>query len=155
MTMTTSDKFQRHSFKVAFKLTAKSVRSHILTFGIFENRIAGLGSCEDSIIGARAGVGAAGAGTFCPEPEPEPEPPISFTRSRSRSRSRNAAPEPDAGVGAGMLPRSRSRSRSRPKMSRLRIPGVGPYLRVVEGNWKLTATACGIAVRTSIGVCRI
>ena len=39
--MTTSDKFQRHSFKVAFKLTAKSVRNHILTFGIFENRIAG------------------------------------------------------------------------------------------------------------------
>ena len=27
--------------KVAFKLTAKSVRSHILTFGIFENRNAG------------------------------------------------------------------------------------------------------------------
>ena len=101
--MTTSDKFQRLSFKVAFKLTAKSVRSHILTFGIFENRIAGLGSCEDSIIGA--GAGAAGAGTFCPEPEPEPEPPNSFTRSRSRSR--NAAPEPEpecrpgAGAGAG------------------------------------------------------
>ena len=38
--MTTSDKFQRHSFKVAFKLTAKSVRSHILTFDIFENHIA-------------------------------------------------------------------------------------------------------------------
>ena len=38
--MTTSDKFQRHSFKVAFKLMAKSVRSHILTFDIFENRIA-------------------------------------------------------------------------------------------------------------------
>ena len=75
--MTTSDKFQRHSFKVAFKLTAKSVRSHILTFDIFENRIAGLGSSEDSIIGA--GAGAAGAGTFCPEPEPEPEPPNSFT----------------------------------------------------------------------------
>ena len=82
--MTTSDKFQRHSFIVAFKLTAKSVRSHILTFGIFENRIAGLGSGEDSIIGAGAGAGVAGAGTFCPEPEP----------------------------GAGMLPRSRSRSRS-------------------------------------------
>ena len=72
--MTTGDKFQRHSFKVAFKLTAKSVRSHILTFGIFENRIAGLGSCEDSIIGAGAGVGAAGAGAaeqFYSEPEPE------------------------------------------------------------------------------------
>ena len=89
--MTTSDTFQRRSFKVAFKLTVKSVRTHILTFGIFENRIAGLGSCEDSIIGA--GAGAAGAGTFCPEPEPEP--PNSFTRSRSRSRSRNAAPEPE------------------------------------------------------------
>ena len=93
--MTTSDKFQRHSFKVAFKLTAKPVRSHILTFGIFENRIAGLGSYEDLIIGAGAGAGAAGAGTFFPEPEPEPEPPNSFTRSRSRSRSRNAAPEPE------------------------------------------------------------
>ena len=91
--MTTSDKFQRHSFKVAFKLTAKPVRSHILTFGIFENRIAGLGSYEDLIIGAGAGAGAgaAGASTFCPEPEP----PNSFTRSRSRSRSRNAAPEPE------------------------------------------------------------
>ena len=87
--MTTSDKFQRNSFKVTFKLTAKSVRSQILTFGIFENRIAGLGSCEDSIIGA--GAGASGAGTFCPEPEPEP--PNSFTRSRSRNR--NAAPEPE------------------------------------------------------------
>ena len=93
--MTTSDKFQRHSFKVAFKLTGKSVRSHILTFGIFENRIAGLGSMEDSIIGAGAGAGAAGAGTFCPEPEPEPEPPNSFTRSRSWSRSRNTVPEPE------------------------------------------------------------
>ena len=100
--MTTSDKFQRHSFKVAFKLTAKSVRSHILTFDIFENRIAGLDSYEDLIIragagagagAAGAGAGAAGAGTFCPEPEPEPEPPNSFTRSRSRSR--NAAPEPE------------------------------------------------------------
>ena len=87
--MTTSDKFQRHSFKVAFEFTAKSVRSHILTFGIFENRIAGWGSYEDLIIGA----GAAGAGTFCPEPES----PYSFTRSRSRSRSRsqNASPEPE------------------------------------------------------------
>ena len=93
--MTTSDKFQRHLFKVAFKLTAKSVTCHILKFGIFENRIAGLGSCDDSIIGAGAGAGAPGAGTFCPEPEPEPEPPNSFTRSRSRSRSRNAAPEPE------------------------------------------------------------
>ena len=89
--MTTSDTFQRDTFKVAFKLTARSVRSHILTFGIFENRVAGLGLCEDSIIGA--GAGAAGAGTFYPEREPEPEPPNSFTRSRSRSRSRNAAPE--------------------------------------------------------------
>ena len=34
--MTTSDKFQRHSFKVAFKLTAKSERSHILTFDILK-----------------------------------------------------------------------------------------------------------------------
>ena len=93
--MTTSDKFQRHLFKVASKLTGKSVRSHILTFGIFENRIAGLGSCEDSIIGAGAGAGATGAGTFCPEPEPEPEPPNSFTRSRSWSRSRNTVPEPE------------------------------------------------------------
>ena len=100
--MKTSDKFQRHSFKVAFKLTAKSVKNHILTFGIFENRIAGLGSCEDSIIGAGAGAGAgaAGAGTFCPEPEPEPEPPNSFTRSRSWSRSRNATPGAGAGAGA-------------------------------------------------------
>ena len=39
--MTTSDKFQRYSFKVAFKLTFKLVRSHILTFGIFQNRIPG------------------------------------------------------------------------------------------------------------------
>ena len=54
--MTTSDKFQKHSFQVTFKLTAKSVRSHVLTFGIFENRIADLGSCEDSIIGAGAGA---------------------------------------------------------------------------------------------------
>ena len=74
--MTTSDKFQRHSFKVAFKLTAKSVRSHILTFGIFENRIAGLGSYEDSIIGAGAGAGpffpgAGAAEQFYSEPEPE------------------------------------------------------------------------------------
>ena len=67
--MTTSDKCQRHSFKVAFKLTAKSVRSHILTFGIFENRVAGLGSCEDSIIGAGAGA----AEQFYSLPEPEPE----------------------------------------------------------------------------------
>ena len=91
--MTTSDKFQRHSFKVAFKLTAKSVRSHILTFGIFENRIAGLGSCEDSIIGA--GAGAAGAGIFSPEPEPELEPPNSFTRSRSRNTAPEPEPEPE------------------------------------------------------------
>ena len=94
----TSDKFQRHSFKVAFNLTAKSVRSHILTFGIFEYRIAGLGSCEDS---------------------------IHFARSRSRSRSGRTVSlgaGAGAGAGAGMLPRSRSRSRSRPKMSRLRIP---------------------------------
>ena len=93
--MTTSDKFQRHSFKVAFKLTAKSVKSHISTFDIFENRIADQGSYEDLIIGAGAGAGAAGAGTFCPEPEPEPEPQNSFTRSRSRSRSRIASPEPE------------------------------------------------------------
>ena len=72
--MTTSDKFQRHAFKVAFKLTAKSVRSHILTFGIFENRIAGLGSCEDSIIGAGSGAGAGAAEQFYSEPESEPEP---------------------------------------------------------------------------------
>ena len=69
--MTTSDKFQRRSFKVAFKLTAKSVRTHILTFDIFENRIGGLGSCEDSTIGAGAGAGA--AEQFYSEPEPEPE----------------------------------------------------------------------------------
>ena len=92
--MTTSDKLQRHSFKVAFKLTAKSVRSHILTFGIFENRIAGLASCEDSIIGAGAGAGAAEAGTFCPEPEP----PNSFTYSEPEPE-----PEPECcpGEGAG------------------------------------------------------
>ena len=77
--MTTSDKFQRHLFKVAFKLTAMSVRSHILKFDIFENRIAGLGSCDDSIIGAGAGAAGAGAGAgaaeqFYSEPEPEPEP---------------------------------------------------------------------------------
>ena len=71
--MKTSDKFQRHSFKVAFKLTAKSVRSHILTFGIFENRIAGLSSCEDSIVGAGAGAGAAEQLYSEPELEPEPE----------------------------------------------------------------------------------
>ena len=93
--MTTSAKFQRHSFEVAFILTAKSVRSHILTFGIFENRIAGEGWYEDFIIGAGAGAGVAGAGTFCPEPEPgagaaeqfysEPEP----------------EPEPECFPGAG------------------------------------------------------
>ena len=38
--MTMGDKFQRHSFKVAFKLKVRSVRSHILIFDIFENRIA-------------------------------------------------------------------------------------------------------------------
>ena len=76
--------------KLLYEKGYKSVRSHILTFDIFENRIAGLGSCEDSIIEA-----GAGAGTFCPEPESEPEPPNSFTQSRSRSRSRNAAPEPE------------------------------------------------------------
>ena len=88
--MTTSDKFQRHSFKVAFKLTAKSVRSHILTFGIFENRIAGLGSCEYSIIGAGAG---GGAGTFCPEPEPEP--------TNSFYSEPEPEPEPECCPGAG------------------------------------------------------
>ena len=87
------DKFQRHSFKITFKLKVKSVRGHILIFDILENRIAGLGSYEDLSIGAEAG--AAGAGTFCPEPEPEPEPPKSFTRSRSRSRSRNTSLEPE------------------------------------------------------------
>ena len=124
--MTTSDKFQRHSFKVAFKLTAKSVRSHLLTFVIFENRIAGLGSCEDSIIGAGAGAGASGAGTFCPEPEP----PNSFTRSRSRSRSRNAAPEPEpepepeccpgAGAGAGVDQKCHGSASLVPKQSNAR-----------------------------------
>ena len=59
--LTASEKFQRHSFKVAFKLTAKSARSYILKFGIFENRLAALGSYEDLII--RSGAGAAGAGT--------------------------------------------------------------------------------------------
>ena len=40
--MTMSDKLKKkHSFKVAIKLTAKSVRSHVLTFVIFENRIPG------------------------------------------------------------------------------------------------------------------
>ena len=39
--MTMGDKFQRHSFEVAFKLKVKSVRGHILIFDIFEKRIAG------------------------------------------------------------------------------------------------------------------
>ena len=101
--MTTSDKFQRHSFKVAFKLTAKLVRRHILTFGIFKDRIPGYGSYEDFVVGAGAGAGAAGAGIFCLEPEPES--PNSFTRSRSRNASPEPEPEPEcfpaAGAGAG------------------------------------------------------
>ena len=68
---------------------AKSVRSHVLTFGIFENRNAVQGSYEDLIIGARAGAGVAGACAFCLEPEPEPP------NSLSRSRSRNVFPEPE------------------------------------------------------------
>ena len=90
--MTTGDKFQRHSFKLTFKLKVKTSRGHLFTYDIFEEKkkqIAGSGSYEDFSIGA----GAAGAGTFCPEPEPEPSK--SFTRSRSRSRSRNASLEPE------------------------------------------------------------
>ena len=98
--MKTSDKFQRHSSKVAFKLTAKSVRSHILIFGIFENRIAG------SQYGSQYQVLIWGLGH----------------RSQSRSRSRRTStffPEPEP---PNSFTRSRTRSRSRPKMSRLRIP---------------------------------
>ena len=89
--MTTSDKFQRHSFKLTFKLKVKSVRGRLFTFDIFEKKktVAGSGSYEDFSIGA----GAAGAGTFCREPEPEPSK--SFTRSRSRSRNASLEPEPE------------------------------------------------------------
>ena len=93
--MTTTGKFQRHSFEVAFQLTAKLVRSHILTFGIFENRITGSGSYEDLIIGAGAAARATGAGTFCPEPEPEPPNSFTWSRSWSRGRSRIASLEPE------------------------------------------------------------
>ena len=93
--MTTGDKFQRHSFKLTFKLKVKSVRGRLFTFDIFEEKKNKLLVQEDFSIGAGAGAGAAGAGKFCAEPEPEPEPSKSFTRSRSRSRSRNASLEPE------------------------------------------------------------
>ena len=73
------DIFQRHSFKITFKLKVKSVRGHILIFDIFENRIASLGSYEDLSIGAGAGA----AEKFY------------FTRSRSRSRNTSSEPEPE------------------------------------------------------------
>ena len=78
--MITGDKFQRHSFKLTFKLKFKLVRGRLFTFDIFEKkkRIAGSGSYEDFSIGAGAG---AGAGTFFPEPEPEPEPELEPTKN--------------------------------------------------------------------------
>ena len=74
------DKFQRHSFKVTFKLKVKSVRGHILIFDIFENRIAGYGSYEDLSVGTGAGA--------------RPEPQKSFTRSRSWNTSPEPEPDP-------------------------------------------------------------
>ena len=96
--MTTSDKFQRHSFKVAFKLTAKSVRSHILTLTFLKIAL---------LIKAHMR-------TWSLEPEPELELPEPYNL-------------PGAGAGAGAAKQfytepGRSRSRSQPKMSRLRTP---------------------------------
>ena len=78
--MTTSDKFKRHSFKVAFKLMAKSVRSHILTFCIFWKSycwwrlIWGLDHRSRSRRSRYILPGAGAAEQFYLEPEPEPEP---------------------------------------------------------------------------------
>ena len=76
--MTTGDKFQRHSFKLTFKLKVKSVRGRVFTFDIFKKKKNELLAqvhmrASASCIGAGAGAGAAGAGTLCPEPEQEPE----------------------------------------------------------------------------------
>ena len=62
------DRFQRHSFKLTFKLKVKSVRGLLFTFDIFEKK-AGSGSYEDLSIRAIAGAGAAEA--FYSEPKPE------------------------------------------------------------------------------------
>ena len=67
--MITGDKFQRHSFKLIFKLKFKSVRGRLLHLTFLKKRIAGSGSYEDFSIGAGAGAGA--AETFYSEPEPE------------------------------------------------------------------------------------
>ena len=83
----TSD-FQRHSFKVAFKLTAKSVRSHILTFDIFENMR-----------------------TWSSEPEPEPEPRSRYIlpgAGAGAGAAKQFYSEPEPEPWAGLLPRSRS-----------------------------------------------
>ena len=82
--MTTSDKFQRHSFKVAFKLTAKSVRSPIFDIWHFwksycwfrlmwglDHRSRSRSRSRYILPGAGAGAGA--AEQFYSEPEPEPE----------------------------------------------------------------------------------
>ena len=119
--MTTSDKFQRHSFKLTFKLKVKSVIGRLFTFDIFEKK-------NILLVQAHMRISASE-----PEPEPEPSEPVHFARSRSRSRSRRKVLlGAGAGAGAGMLPWSRSRSRSRPKMSRLRTPGCSTIVK--NGN---------------------
>ena len=119
--MITGDEFQRHSFKLTFKLEFKSVRGRLFTFGIFERK-------NELLVQAHIRTSASE-----PEPEPEPPEPVHFARSRSRSRSRRnvlLGAGAGAGAGAGILPRSRSR----PKMSRLRIPDIGIRIRPLRPN---------------------
>ena len=93
--MTTGDKFQRHSFKLKFKLKVKSVRGRLFTFDTFEEKKKQIARSRGLMHRSRSRSRSRRAGKFCPEPEPEPEPSKSFTQSRSRSRSRNASLEPE------------------------------------------------------------
>ena len=78
--MTAGDKFQRHPFRLTFKLKVKSVRDRLFNISnLWKKELMAQAHMRTSTL----------------EPEPEPEPPKSFTRSRSRSRSRNTSPEPE------------------------------------------------------------
>ena len=67
-----------------------------------------------------AGVGVAGAGTFCSKPEP----PEHLARDRSR---RNILLGAAVGIGAWMFPRSRNRSRGPSNTVRALHPCIRPH----------------------------
>ena len=72
--MTTGDKFQRHSFKLSFKLKVKSVRGRLFYIWHFWK-------INELLVRAHMRTSAS-------EPEPEPPEPVHFARSQGRSRSR-------------------------------------------------------------------